>query len=139
MAIELIYNNRYYKGAKPVDKIHIHGLRVFSYHGVHPEEKEKGQPFVLDITIESDLSRPGTTDELTDTINYAKVSRLAVETMQSEKNNLIERAATRVADAILRQFPASAVTVLLKKPRAPIAVDFDDVAVEITRERRKQE
>lgn len=122
-----------------MDKILIRGLRVFSYHGVNPEEKEKGQPFVLDITVNADLSRPGATDNLEDTMNYAKISKLAVATMQSEKNNLIERAATRVADAILDEFPAQAVTVLLKKPRAPIAADFDYVAVEITRERRKKQ
>ena len=40
-----------------------------------------------------------------------------------------------MAEAILQEFPVSAVTVLLKKPRAPIAADFDYVAVEITRRR----
>ena len=48
---------------------------------------------------------------------------------------LIERAASRVAEAILEEFPVEAVTVLLKKPRAPIAADFAYVAVEITRRR----
>lgn len=112
-----------------MDKILIHDLRVFSYHGVNPEEKEKGQPFILDITISADLSRPGNTDELADTINYAKVTKVVVATMQSEKNNLIERAAARVANEILNQFPIQAVTVLLKKPHAPIAADFEYVAV----------
>lgn len=41
-----------------MDKIMIRGLRVFAYHGVNPEEKEKGQPFELDITLEADLRRP---------------------------------------------------------------------------------
>lgn len=120
-----------------MDKIFIHGLRVFAYHGVNPDEKEKGQPFELDITLYADLSKPGETDDLSDTVNYAKVTKKAIAVMQSEKNDLIERAATRVAEAILEQFPVQAVTVLLKKPRAPIAADFDDVAVEITREREK--
>lgn len=119
-----------------MDKIMIRGLRVFAYHGVNPEEKEKGQPFELDITLEADLRRPrGESDALPDTINYAKVSKLVLRTMLAQKDNLIERAASRVAEAILQEFPVSAVTVLLKKPRAPIAADFDYVAVEITRRR----
>lgn len=118
-----------------MDAIYIRGLRVYAYHGVNPEEKEKGQPFELDITVKADLSLPGETDDLTDTMNYAKVTKLAIDVMQSEKNNLIERAATRVADAILEAYPAEEVTVLLKKPRAPIAADFQYVAVEITRTR----
>ncbi len=122
-----------------MDKIYIRGLRVFAYHGVNIEEKEKGQPFVLDVTLEVDLSRAGQSDNLSDTVNYAKVAKRIVRVMQTEKDDLIERAATRVAEAILTEFPAvREVTVLLKKPRAPIAADFDYVAVEITRSREVQ-
>ena len=118
-----------------MDAITIRGLRVFAYHGVNPEEKEKGQPFELDITLHTDLSKPGQSDDLSDTVSYAKVTKLAVATMLCEKNDLLERAATRVADAILDAYPVESVTVLLKKPRAPIAADFEFVAVEITRTR----
>ena len=118
-----------------MDKIYIRGLRVFAFHGVNPEEKEKGQPFVLDVTLGVDLSRPGATDDLADTVNYSKVTKCVLRTMREGKDNLIERAASRVAEAVLAEFPVQEVTVLLKKPRAPIAADFDDVAVEITRSR----
>ena len=97
-----------------MDKIYIRGLRVYAYHGVKETEKEKGQPFELDIT------------------------KRVLAVMQAEKNDLIERAAQRVAEAVLADFPVEAVTVLLKKPRAPIAADFDYVAVEITRRRENR-
>ncbi len=109
------------------------GLRIFAYHGVNPEEKEKGQPFVLDITLYKDLSLPGATDDLNDTVDYSRVAKTAARVMLAQKDDLIERAATRVAEAVLADFPVREVTVLLKKPRAPIAGDFDYVAVEITR------
>ncbi len=118
-----------------MDKIVIKGLRVFAYHGVNPEEKENGQTFELDITLHTDLSRAGMTDDLNDTINYASVAKLASAVMLQEKNDLIERAAARVADAILENYPTEAVTVLLKKPEAPMKADFDFVGVEITRTR----
>jgi dihydroneopterin aldolase len=118
-----------------VDKIVIKGLRVFAYHGVNPEEKENGQTFELDITLHTDLLRAGMTDDLNDTINYASVAKLASAVMLQEKNDLIERAAARVADAILENYPTEAVTVLLKKPEAPMKADFDFVGVEITRTR----
>lgn len=120
-----------------MDKIHIRGLRVYAYHGVKETEKEKGQPFELDVTLEVDLHKPGATDDLNDTVNYSKVAKRIIAVMLSEKNDLIERAATRVAEAVLQEFPVEAVTVLLKKPRAPIAADFDTVAVEITRRREE--
>ena len=116
-----------------MDKIVIKGLRIFAYHGVNPEEKEKGQPFVLDITLYKDLSLPGATDDLNDTVNYSRVAKTATRVMLAQKDDLIERAASRVAEAVLAEFPVREVTVRLKNPRAPIAGDFEYVAVEITR------
>ena len=116
-----------------MDKIVIKGLRIFAYHGENPEEKEKGQPFVLDLTLYKDLSLPGATDDLNDTVNYSRVAKTATRVMLAQKDDLIERAASRVAEAVLAEFPVREVTVRLKKPRAPIAGDFEYVAVEITR------
>ena len=114
-----------------MDKIYIRGLRVYAYHGVKETEKEKGQPFELDITLEADLRRPGATDDLKETTGV-RAGMLAVTTL------LTERAPHRGAEAVLADFPVEAVTVLLKKPRAPIAADFDYVAVEITRRRENR-
>ncbi len=120
-----------------MDKIIIKGLRIYAYHGVKEAEKEKGQPFELDVTMAVDLHAPGTSDDLTQTVNYSKVSKAIIAAVLAEKNDLIERVATRVADAVLSAFPVEEITVLLKKPRAPIAADFDYVAVEITRRREE--
>ncbi len=118
-----------------MDKIIIKGLRVYAYHGVKEAEKEKGQPFELDVTLSLDLSAAGASDDLTRTVNYSTVSKRIVAVMLAEKNDLIERAATRVAQTVLTEFPAEEVTVLLKKPRASVPADFDYMAVEITRRR----
>ena len=71
-----------------MDKIYIRGLRVYAYHGVKETEKEKGQPFELDITLEADLRRPGATDDLNDTVNYSKVTKRVLAVMQAEKRAL---------------------------------------------------
>ncbi len=118
-----------------MDKIIIRGLHVYAYHGVKEAEKEKGQPFELDVTLGLDLSAAGATDDLTRTVNYSTVSKRIMAVMLAEKNDLIERAATRVAETVLAEFPVEEVTVLLKKPRAPVPADFDYMAVEITRRR----
>lgn len=118
-----------------MDKIMIKGLRVYAYHGVNQEEKEKGQPFELDITLGVDTRAAGQSDDLAQTVNYSKVSKRVLAVMLAEKNDLLERAAARVAQSLLEEFPIEEVTVLLKKPRAPIAADFEYVAVQITRRR----
>ena len=125
-----------YWDKKNLDQIQIRGLRVYAYHGVKETEKEKGQPFEPDITLWTDVRIPGNSDRLEDTVNYSKVAQKAVALLRSEKNDLIERVSTRVADGILEAFPVVGVTVCLKKPRAPIAADFQYVAVQITRWRQ---
>lgn len=119
-----------------MDRIFIRGLRLYAYHGVNPEEKQEGQPFVLDITCKLPLEAPCRSDSVEDTVSYAKVVKTARAAFLLQKYDLLERAAQAVADAILTQFPRIAeVTVCLKKPFAPIQADFDYVAVELTRAR----
>ena len=119
-----------------MDQIQIRGLRIFAYHGVNPEEKEQGQTFVLDITLYTDLKKPGRTDDLADTTNYSKATKCAARVMEEGPYDLIERVAARVAQQLLEDFPTvEQVTVLLKKPQAPVKADFDYMAVEITRTR----
>ncbi|MDC0700543.1 dihydroneopterin aldolase [Blautia wexlerae] len=119
-----------------MDKIIIKGLRVFAYHGVNPEEKRDGQPFELDITAHCDLRKAGRTDDLNDTVSYAKMAKTAARVMTEQSDDLLERAAQRVADAILEEYPPiQKVHVLLKKPEAPVKLEFAYMAVSITRMR----
>lgn len=119
-----------------MDKIIIKGLKVFAYHGVNPKEKRDGQLFILDITLYMPLGIPCESDDLNDTVSYAKALKTAVRVMNEASYDLIERAASRVAEELLCEFPAiQKVNILLKKPQAPIKADFSYVAVEIERER----
>ena len=116
-----------------MDSIIIKDLRIFAYHGVNPEEKINGQNFELDITCFLDLSVPCITDNVEDTVSYAKVIKLARRVFVEKKDDLIERAARLVAEAVLREYPQiEKITVLLKKPEAPISADFGYVAVQIS-------
>lgn len=120
------------------DHIIINGLKLFAYHGVNEEEKVNGQNFILDIECETDLSRPCVTDDLTDTVSYAKIMKAVRAEFTAAKYDLIEKAAQKVADRVLTDFsPIRCVTVTLKKPEAPIKADFDYVAVRIRRERNE--
>ena len=74
-----------------MDKIMINGLRVFAYHGVNAEEKENGQHFILNITLHMPLLKPGASDNLNDTVSYAKAAKTAVRVMQEASYDLIER------------------------------------------------
>ena len=119
-----------------MDKIIVKDLKLFCYHGVNPEEKIDGQNFIFDIEVGVDLSTPCASDNVDDTVSYAKIIKTVRRVAQSEKNDLLERVAQRVADEILNEFEKiETVKILLKKPEAPIKADFSYVAVEIERSR----
>ena len=120
-----------------MEKIIVKGLRLKAYHGVNPEEKVNGQMFELDITALIDAKSANASDALDDTVSYAKIIKTARAVFTAESYNLIEDASNKVAMEIMKTYPKlKSVTVLLKKPEAPISADFDYVAVEetITRE-----
>lgn len=119
-----------------MDKIIIKGLKIFAFHGVNQEEKCDGQDFELDITMFVDISTACKNDDLTQTVNYAKATKSITRAMKEKNFDLIERAADYVAETLIKEFEfLQSVTVLLKKPNAPMKATFDYVAVEITRKR----
>jgi 7,8-dihydroneopterin aldolase/epimerase/oxygenase len=121
------------KTGRNMDKIIVKNLKLFAYHGVNPEEKEDGQNFIMDIIADVDLSVPCLTDNVEDTVSYAKIIKEARRVFLLQKDDLIERVARRVAEALLISFEKiQRVTILLKKPEAPIKADFEYVAVEIS-------
>lgn len=115
--------------------IRVSGIRATGFHGVFPEEKRDGQEFVVDVTLEADLSAAGESDDLADTVNYAEVAALVVARIEGPSFDLIERLAAVIAgdvlDADLSARLVDAVVVTVHKPQAPVGVPFEDVTVTV--------
>ncbi len=119
-----------------MDSITVKNLKLFAFHGVNEFEKNDGQFFFIDIEAFLDLSVPCKSDNVDDTVSYAKIIKTARSVFCEQTDDLIERAAQRVADALLLSFPEiQKVAVEVKKPDAPIKADFDYVSVKIERSR----
>ena len=117
-----------------MDKIEIKNLEIYAYHGVLDEEKKTGQPFIVSAQLFVDLQPAGESDALEQTVNYAQVCDTIYETMTRQSFDLIEAAAQRVAENILLGYErVHAVRIVISKPQAPIARDFETVCVDITR------
>lgn len=117
------------------DRIELRGLRVLGRHGVLPEEREREQPFEVDLDVEADLSPAGRSDDLADTLDYGALARAAAEVVSGEPSALLERLAQRIADAVLADHRVSAVTVAVRKLRPPVPVDLATAGVRVTRRR----
>jgi dihydroneopterin aldolase len=115
--------------------IEVRGLAVHAHHGVHSDEREHGQRFVLDLVLVPRSSLGCETDRLGDTVSYGDAARVAVEVAPSTRFDLIERLAAHVADTLLARLPLERATITVHKPEAPLGLEFDDVAVTVSRVR----
>jgi len=118
-----------------MDRIEIRGLRVRGRHGVFEEERRHGQTFVIDVTLERDLTAPAASDALGDTVDYGTLTQQIADAVATTRFDLIEALAGHIADLALTDPSIDAVEVRVAKPDAPIALDFDEVAVVLRRER----
>ena len=121
----------------PTDRIILTGMQFYGFHGVNPEERTLGQPFVVDLEAELDLTAACNSDSLTDTVSYTHLYRLTRDVMEGEPFNLLEAAAGCIAGQILQQHQiVESVRVRVRKPRPPIRGSvIDSAAVEIYRTR----
>ena len=51
--------------------VEVRDLRVFGRHGVHDEERERGQDFLFDVELE--VGERGTSDRIEDAGDYGEV------------------------------------------------------------------
>lgn len=115
--------------------IHIRGLEVRGNHGVLPEERELGQPFIIDVAMEVSSLASCASDDLGDTVDYGTVCDDVAAIVAGPAVDLIERLAQLIADRVLQEPLVQAVTVTVGKPQAPVAHAIDEVAVTLHVER----
>jgi len=116
-----------------MDRIIIAGLRELGVHGVLAEEQARPQPFEVDIELSVDASSAGESDGLDDTVDYSAVAQAVSRVVRSERYQLLERLATRIAEVCRVDERVIAVTVTVRKLHPPVRAMVDTVAVRIER------
>ena len=94
--------------------VSVHDLRIFGRHGVHAEERERGQDFLFDVDL--DVEERGLSDRLEDAVDYSAVARAVREVSDAHAYALLETLAAAVADELRSRFGAERATVRVTKP-----------------------
>ncbi len=116
------------------DEIRIEGLEVYAYHGVYPEEREKGQTFYVNATLYTDTHKAGLEDKLELSTNYGDVCLFINQWMKENTYQLLEAVAEKLSKAILLKYNLiSSVDLEIRKPEAPIELPFGCVSVKVHR------
>jgi dihydroneopterin aldolase len=122
-------------GAVGPDRIELRGLRVLGTHGVLAEERDRPQPFEVDLDVVADLGPAGASDDLSQTIDYGVLAAQVVKVVGGERCDLLERLAARIAEVVLSDRRVSSVTVAVRKLRPPVPVDLASAGVRVIRTR----
>jgi 7,8-dihydroneopterin aldolase/epimerase/oxygenase len=116
----------------PGPRIFVRGLRVVGVHGALPEERQRAQPFELDLDIWGDVGDAALSDRLSDTADYGALAALAAQVVATTSFALLEALARAVAAALLEaDARVQAVAVTVRKLRPPLALDVDTVGVRL--------
>ncbi len=117
------------------DHIELRGLVASGICGALPEERVRAQPLEVDLDVVADLSRPGVSDDLADTLDYGAIAAAVEAVITGEGFVLLERLAQRLADVVLADPRALGVTVSVRKLRPPVPQVMATSGVRITRTR----
>jgi 7,8-dihydroneopterin aldolase/epimerase/oxygenase len=118
------------------DRIEIRDLRVTGTHGVLPEERDRAQPFSLDIVAWVDMEAAQQSDDLADTVDYGALAQAAADVVAGRSYKLLEALSGRLASALLIVDPRlEAVEVTVRKLRPPLALDVGSTGVKVRRAR----
>ncbi len=83
--------------------IRLNTIRVYAYHGCMDEEARIGSEYLVDLKLETELSKAANSDSLKDTIDYVAANRIVQEEMQI-RSKLIEHVAARILKRLKSEF-----------------------------------
>jgi dihydroneopterin aldolase len=120
------------------DRILIHRIAIYAYHGVHAEEEKLGQRFYVSLDCCLDLKAAGQHDDWSQTVCYGRLTEIVNSIATGRRFKIIEALAEAIANQVLEVFDRiETITVRVDKPSAPVPAIIDGVTVEITRRRHE--
>ena len=116
------------------DRIYIRDLLVRCIIGINPDERKNKQDVLINLTLHADLRKACMSDRIEDTVDYKKIKKQVVASVEVSSYYLVERMAESIAEICLSDIRVNRVDVLVEKPGA---LRFArSVGVEITRLRK---
>jgi 7,8-dihydroneopterin aldolase/epimerase/oxygenase len=113
--------------------IQIEGMEFYSFHGHYKEEQIVGNKFLVDLTIETDMTGPAESDNLKDAVNYQQAYEI-VKLQMEKKSHLLEHIAGRILDALYNEMKGiMKATVRVSKMNPPMGGKIQSVSVVMSR------
>lgn len=113
-------------------RIELNGIVLHGFHGVLEQERRGGQRFLVDVELDLEHEQAARTDRIEDAIDYREVVVRVKAISDARAYHLLEAFSAALADALVAEFPVTAVRVRVRKPDVILEppVEFAAVAVE---------
>jgi len=109
--------------------IELEDIELYAYHGCYKEERIKGNKFLVNIKVETDISIPSKTDDIKDAVNYVKILEL-IKIEMAQPSHLLEHVVSRIINRLFEQFPQiKKVEVKVSKMSPPVDCKVKSVSV----------
>ncbi len=109
--------------------IELEGLHFYAFHGYYESERIIGNEFVVNVSVETDCTLAGQTDQLEDALNYQQVYDVVKKEM-GIKSNLLEHVAQRILDSLWKSFPGlESIAVKVTKLNPPMGGEVEKASV----------
>ncbi len=104
-------------------------MEFYAFHGHFKEEQIVGNKFLVDLTIETDMSAPAESDNLKDAVNYQRAYEI-VKMEMGKKSHLLEHIAGRILNTLYAEMGGiKKATVKVSKMNPPIGGKIKSVSV----------
>lgn len=116
-------------------KVALEGLEFHAFHGVYPHERNSGNWFEVDVSVDTDFTEGAATDELSGTVNYEILFRIIKDEME-KPSKLLETVAEKIVSDVLRELPAALeVHLKISKINPPIGGKCRKASITISKKR----
>ena len=103
-----------------MDKLTLKGMSFHANHGLFPEEKVSGNSFEVDLVFHLNLQAAGSSDNLKQTIDYARAYSIVQTIMNGPSVDLIETLAFFIGKKLFEEFSPDQLIVSVRKLNPPV-------------------
>jgi dihydroneopterin aldolase len=116
-------------------KISLEGLEFHAFHGVYPHERESGNWFEVDISVQTHIQAGTIGDDLEKTVNYETLYQVVKEEME-RPSKLLETVAENIIERLLQELQQVVqVEIKLGKINPPIGGKCKRASVSFSKKR----
>jgi dihydroneopterin aldolase len=115
--------------------IELRGIVLHGFHGVLDEERRDGQRFLVDVELDLEHEGAAASDRIEDAVDYRAIVAHVRQISDGRAYHLLEALAVAIAEALLADWPVTAVRVTVRKPDVVLEPPVEYAAVSVERRR----